>query len=147
MSRLTLWIILLLTLASCSARLGDFTILSSRNVELQGEHSLVQRNVEGSDGTTWLLLIIPIGKPNLRQAVDDMLARHQADFLTNVILYKRSWSIIIVGWDGFVITADAWRNGGAPMGSITDPSRVRGGRDYELVELSPGGKCQLVEKD
>ena len=36
-------------LLGCSTRLGDFTVLSTRNVEIGGDYILVERNVEGED--------------------------------------------------------------------------------------------------
>lgn len=147
MRKLILCFVAVLTLEGCSTRLGDFTILSNRNVEFQAEHSLVQRNVKGSDGIFWLFLFLPITEANLEDAVDKILAKHEADFLTNVVIHRKWWSLVVISWDGFVITADAWRNGSTPTSAIFTPDGiVRRGHNYEMIPLATGDAFQIIER-
>ena len=119
-------------LAGCSHQLGKFTIWSTHNVELQIEHSPVKRNVKASSMTT-TILIFSFGKPDLEQALDKLLRKHNADFLTNVILYQKSWSIILYGRSGYVIIGDAWRNGPAPVEEHGMNDRITRESEFEVV--------------
>lgn len=137
----------LLQFSGCSSRLGDFSILSNRNVVLDGEHSLVERNVKGSDGVWVVLLLIPITEANLEDALDKILIKYKADFLTNVVIRRTFWIGIVVSWEGFVITGDAWRNGSAPSGALFAPEEiVHRGRKYELLPLPIKDAFRIVEK-
>lgn len=151
MKRFSLFFILLavislITISGCSQRLGSFTILSTRNVEMSAERSLVERDVRGRDGIAWFLFI-PIGSPSLSDAVDKILAKNDADFLTNVVIHYDFWTIIIFSYEGYKLTADAWRNGAAPSnGSLLPRDAVRPGREYELLPTSESLAYRVIER-
>ena len=119
-------------LTGCSHQLGKFTIWSTYNVELQIEHSLVQRDVKTSSMTT-TILTYSFGTPDVEKAIDKVLEKYEADFLTNVRLYQKDWSIIFYGRSGYVITGDAWRNGAAPVEEQGLNNRITGDSEFEVV--------------
>lgn len=57
--------------AGCSTRLVDFTIISSKNVELDraGTFERAKNRVKGTDMVHWII-IIPTGVPNAKEAMD-----------------------------------------------------------------------------
>ena len=94
---------------SCSVREGDFTILSTKNVEISRvdlKKIDFQRNIKGSDGR-FTLLIIPFGSaPTLEEAVDHCLESGKGDFMTSAVLYHTKWSVILFGWEDWTIKGD-----------------------------------------
>lgn len=60
--------------AGCSVRVADFTLLSTRNVELTraGEFERGAQRVKGSD-SGGVFLLFPLGEPNIETAVDQAL--------------------------------------------------------------------------
>ncbi len=83
-------ILSLLTLAimlqGCVNRIGDFTLASTKNIDLQGGlHAVSERaRVEGSDYKLFLFYI-PFGIPNLEEAMDNAIEQTRgAVGLTNV---------------------------------------------------------------
>lgn len=69
-----IWALLLTLLVSgCSRRMIDFTVISSKNMQLQIPPEAMGERVEGEDKVTWLFMVfgyIPLGTPNLKEAVD-----------------------------------------------------------------------------
>ena len=79
-------------LLGCSTRLGDFTVLSTRNVEIGGDYILVERNVEGEDVVP-IIIFFPLCIPNLENAIDDALKSVGGDLITDAVLKYNYWYI------------------------------------------------------
>ena len=76
------------SLTSCSYRLGDFTILSTKNYN----SSLKFKNVgrfEGKD-SVFVLFGIPFGQPNIENAVDEAIEKGRGVYLINAVLELES---------------------------------------------------------
>ncbi len=58
-------------LASCTNRIGDFTVLSTKNMEVNhaGGYSVAEHRVEGVD-TQHIIIIFPTGTVNMKEATD-----------------------------------------------------------------------------
>ncbi|MBZ0166757.1 MAG: hypothetical protein K8I00_08105, partial [Candidatus Omnitrophica bacterium] len=52
--------------------------------------------VEGED-STFMLLFIPLGLPQLEDAVDDALNKGNGDLMTDVVVHDKSWTAILFG--------------------------------------------------
>ena len=75
-------------LVGCSIRMGDFTLLSSKNVGVEGE--VIQRGVEGED-CVHMLLFLPLGSlnPNLEEAMDRAMAEvPSGNVMTDLAIYN-----------------------------------------------------------
>lgn len=107
--------------AGCANRMGDFTILSTKNVEISRvdlKRVPFQRGVEGADGRVWVLFI-PFGAaPNLKEAVDQCLENGNGDFMTSAVLYQNSWSVLLFGYEGIEIKGDVGNSLGAGSGDV-----------------------------
>lgn len=102
--------VLVALFSGCSSKIGEFTIISTRNVSLDNPPVLIERSVSGSSMST-MLLGFKLFTPDLREAVNDALDDYEADFLTNVVIYERDWTILwLFGREGYVVKGDAWRN-------------------------------------
>ena len=82
-------VIMLMILASgCSRRMMDYTIISSKNMQLQIPLDAMGERVEGKD-EVWVV-IIPFGTPNIKEAVDRAIesAGPGYDALIDGVLYE-----------------------------------------------------------
>jgi len=95
--------------SSCSTRHGDFTILSSKNVEISRvdlKRVDFTRNVEGVD-SRFSLLLIPFGaEPIMEEAVDACIEKGGGDFMTSAVIYHTNWSVILFGWEQWKVKGD-----------------------------------------
>ena len=96
-----------LCLSGCSARLGDFTVLSSRNVNL-GDFSTVSgaggERVRGEDVETYILFWTnkPLG-PNMKEAIDNSLDKGNAYMLTDAVLKSEAFTVLVFGNAKYVV--------------------------------------------
>ena len=83
--------IMLLTLlvSGCSRRMIDFTVISSKNIQLQIPPEAMGARVVGED-TVIVLLGVPLGTPEIKEAVDKAIqsAGPGYDALVDGVLYQ-----------------------------------------------------------
>ena len=87
----TLTLMLLIPLVSgCTQRMIDFTVISSKNMQLQFPSEATGPRVEGQDMV--LFVIIPFGTPNLKEAVDRAIeqAGPGYDALIDGVIYQKN---------------------------------------------------------
>lgn len=99
-------VLLTATLASgCTHRLGDFTIISSKNVDLShgAEFKRANARVKGED-MVFLILGIPTGMPNMKTALDHAIEKnpYAVGLVDGVVTHKR-FSFILFGEEGFEV--------------------------------------------
>lgn len=83
--------------SGCMTRVGDMTMISSRNVNLDkvDVDKLPQtRGVVGTD-RHFVLFFIPFGVPHIKDAVDDALDKGNGDLMTDVVFYQGGWWFIV----------------------------------------------------
>ena len=84
----------------CQQRLGSFTFLSSKNVDLSNldmEASADAPIVEGKDNNL-IITIFPTGVPNLKDAVDRAIESGRGTGLSDATVYYTAWWVpYIVG--------------------------------------------------
>ncbi len=94
-----------LGLNSCTTRVMDYTILSTRNVDLTGSKYLVQSPdlVKGYD-TVAYILIIPTGRLSIKDAIDDAINKVPGCVaLANVKIYQTAVPLILVNTVSYVV--------------------------------------------
>lgn len=99
-----------LLIPCCTMRQGDFTLLSTKNVEISRvdlKRVDFVKNIEGIDGRWWILFI-PLGnEPTLEEACDRCLERgNSGDFMTSAVVYHTSWSLLLFGYEAWTIKGD-----------------------------------------
>ena len=85
-----------LCLSACTTRIGDLTILSTKNIP--AEMTVIREGVEGKDCSNIILLLIPIGtmNPTIDGAIDDALDKVPgADALIDVTIKQYAWTAIL----------------------------------------------------
>jgi hypothetical protein len=80
MVRLSVLAVLVVTLAGCAVRIGDFTLAATKNIaSLKGAE---QRGIyEGSDCKVF-------GVPNMKEAIDRTIEEGRGNALTDAALYQ-----------------------------------------------------------
>lgn len=92
-------------LASCSQRLVDFTVISSKNIpitEMGVEFKKAEKRVKGVD-SKWSILFIS-GIPNMKEAIDRAIEKYPgAVALADGVIYSKIWNCILLGQNQYVV--------------------------------------------
>ena len=97
--------IVLLLLTSCTQRLFDFTIISTKNLDLSKMDTFERgrQRVEGTDGVNWILMI-PLGFPNIKQAIDRAIEMTPgAVARVDGVVFSKSWFAIVTAYTSYVV--------------------------------------------
>ena len=108
---------------SCTHRLVDFTVISSKNIpitEVGTEFKKATQRVKGVD-KKWQILFIP-GIPSMKEAIDKAIEQYPgAVALTDGVVYSKMWTCGLFGQNKFVVEGtplytqdgyDAYNNNG-----------------------------------
>lgn len=127
-------LLLIPALSGCVRRLGDFTIISTKNVAFTGGKVSSQYVEAGrciGKDTKYIILFIPTGNPSIEQAADNCIESVSGHLLTNAVM-KSSWYYLLIGATSMVVEGDAWKE--ATSSELLDPNTEK----YELVN-GPNG--------
>ncbi len=110
-------------LQGCVTRVGDFTLASTKNLDLQGGlHAVSERTrVEGSD-YKFFMAYIPFGTPDLEEAMDNAIEQTRGSVgLTNVTIKYGEYGLLPwLGVLGVHVEGDpVFEIGGKPDAIIT----------------------------
>ena len=111
----------------CTQRIGDFTLISTKNVELGAKYKKIDR-FKGTDSRPEILMI-PLGTPDLKQAVDNCIEEGKGELLTNAVVDVGWWTAIVYGERKYTVTGDVWVRAGTS--DLLNPN-------IELFELQVG---------
>ncbi len=94
-------IILLLSvlITGCTTRIIDFTVISSKNCNIAGARG---ERVVGKDAA-WLILFIPTGVPNLKEAVDTAIETGGGDCLVDGVVYSFMYYFVLGAYHGYKV--------------------------------------------
>lgn len=92
-------------LCSCSHRLVDFTLISTKNVPISRSAELekADKRVKGQD-SKGVILSIPLGMPNMKEAIDRAIESYPgAIALSDGVIYSKGWSCFFYGKNKYVV--------------------------------------------
>ena len=138
----------LIILTGCSTRLGDFTLLSTRNVDLDGDYVLVERNVKGADVIP-IVILFPIGTPNLENAIDDALKSVGGDLMIDAVLKYNYWYIpYIYGVQRYSVEGDVWKRASNDIGEATQKldEFSKNPNTIYLTAIEKNGALEFIKK-
>ena len=137
-----LLVVLIIISMGCSARLLDFTIISSKNVNMQVPDASKGNRVTGVDKVT-SILGIPLGTANLKEAVDRAIEKAGPgyDALVDGVIYAVSKFYILFGSSGYQvegtpIKSKDFRSSGMPEDRILFHSSL-GLDNSKALEVTP----------
>lgn len=121
-------------LSGCATRIGDFTIVSTKNYEASGKYKNVGRK-EGKDA------VIVFGTINLKNAVDRAIEAGNGVYLTNAVIEVINAPFYVA----YRVTGDVWAQ--ATVSDLSNPKADL----YELKTVDghkvlTNGKVQLAVK-
>lgn len=97
---------MLLMLSSCTHRLTDFTVISTRNVPIGTEPvdlAKADKRVNGVDKIS-IVLGIPFGSPNMKEAIDKALDKYPgAVGLADGVIKAKYWTCFFYGQSSYVV--------------------------------------------
>jgi hypothetical protein len=129
-------------ISSCSHRVLDFTLISSKNVDLTKGASFVRGKdrVEGKDMVHWII-IIPTGTVNIKEAVDRAIESTPGCVaLLDGVIYTKFW------WIPYIYGQQSATIEGTPL---IDPSLALNSKEiptYGKIELDKKGEIKNVEQ-
>lgn len=129
----------LVVFSGCTTRIGDFTLMSTKNVVIGEKYVKVAENVEADD-LAWWILFIPTGFPNFKTAVDNLLEQNKGELATNTVLSSYSLWLLLVNQVGYKIKGDVWKR--ASVGDLQN-----GTETFELRESNDGSQVLVSTKD
>ena len=126
----------------CTQRLGDFTVMSTRNVDLNANYVKVENNVRGQDKKS-IIIFIPTGTPNIESAIDQALKSVDGGaVMTDVSLtYKWFYIPYIYGEYIYEVEGDVWKKSNVDVGDFMNDSD----KIYKAVQKN--GEILLVENE
>ena len=144
---------ILIALSSCTHRLTDFTVISTKNMPIgSGQPSNIvkaDKRVVGKDGKL-MILGIPLGTPNLKQAIDNAIESYPgASGLADGVVKSTGWFALLVGKTGYKVE-------GTPIyeskeGNFTSSKLVQENQGTEVMvffhEVKAGEKIADVAKN
>lgn len=110
MNKILIWFFaacLLISTGSCTHRLTDFTVISTKNVPIGDgiESTFVKGNsrVKGKH-TAHTVLVIPMGYPNMKEAIDRAIESAPGSIgLADGVVKSSGWSCLVYGQNSFVV--------------------------------------------
>ena len=95
--------------AGCYTRLADFTVVSTKSVELEDRTFEDLDRAMGVTGLSMkqIFIIFPTGKADIEEAIDDALYKAGGDLMVDAVVYWKYWYIpLIYGQFGFKVEGD-----------------------------------------
>ena len=133
-------IVLLSLSAACTRRMIDFTLISTKNVDLsQGvRFCRADGRTQGRD-LVHIIIFIPTGQPNIKEAVDRAIEKvpGAVALLDGVVKYRWWWIPYLYGQSSFIVEGTA----------LIDPRLVPEvhGNAYIITGVGEAGDVQLFE--
>ena len=99
-------LVAMVLLSSCTRRITDFTIISTRNVPIGQKSAVLEKagsRVKGKD-TAHSFLMLQFGLPNMKEAIDKALEKYYgAVALADGVVKSNWWSIFIYGQNSIIV--------------------------------------------
>lgn len=101
-----LYILTLLLLPSCTYRVFDFTIVSTKNLPIGSREELLTKGEERVSGTdkAHMALWFPLGTPSMKEAIDRAIEQNPgAVGLVDGVVYQKMWSCFFYGQNSYIV--------------------------------------------
>lgn len=141
-------VVAIVALGSCTNRLTDFTVISTKNFPIGGNYQPViekaQQRVKGKD-TKHMVLFIPLGFPNLKAAIDKAIESYPGAIgLADGVVKSSGWSAILYGQSSYIVE-------GTPIYDKNDPHVRSNSSNYvdynQPVQQNTGGETLVFFHD
>jgi hypothetical protein len=134
---LAMVLVFTMVLTGCVTRIGDFTVMSSRNVELSrlGEFNRSSQTVKGTDSFVTVLGFIPVKtRVDLKKALDNALSKIPgAQALVDVRIDVRRLNFLLFQIESYVVSGTVLIDPRVVDASETIPDKT-----YLVMETDDG---------
>lgn len=100
-------LLLATSLGSCTHRLTDFTVISTKNIPIgEGVHTDFQKGTKRVKGTdvAHTVLFLPLGFPNMKEAIDKAIEEVPGAIgLVDGVVKSSGWSCLIYGQNKYIV--------------------------------------------
>ncbi|MGV8135191.1 MAG: hypothetical protein AB2L20_08250 [Mangrovibacterium sp.] len=124
----------------CSHRVLDFTLISTKNVDLSKGASFERENtrVEGEDMVHWIISI-PTGTINMKEAVDKAIESTTGCVaLLDGVVYVKFWWVLLYGQQSVIVEGTPLIDPALAHNQLTVPA-------YGKIELARNGEVKEVK--
>lgn len=99
--------VLLMVLESCTHRLTDFTVISTKNYPVSNNQNVnlqkARERVKGVD-CAHMVLCFPIGSPNMKEAIDRAIEKYPgAVGLADGVVKSKYWWAFLYGQNSYIV--------------------------------------------
>lgn len=103
-SLLVMLAVVAISFTSCTTRITDFTLLSTKTHGVKAKASSIGPRVKGED-KAWMIVVIPTGVPNVKTAIDRAIenAGPGYDALVDGVLSSYFAWYVLAGQNGYVV--------------------------------------------
>lgn len=140
--KFVLLVIVAIVFSSCTHRVFDFTLISSKNVDLSKGATFEKgkQRVEGIDLAHWII-VFPTGSVNIKEALDKAIESTPGcvALLDGVVFSKFWWIPYIYGQQSIIIE-------GTPLIDPSLASNYNNTPKFEKIEMDKNGEIKSVEK-
>lgn len=83
---------LLIAVGGCTTRIGDMTMISTKNVDVSG---VKQGDRQTGEDCANSVLFIPLGVPDVKNAMDRALEKGKGDILIDGVVSFKGWTVLV----------------------------------------------------
>jgi hypothetical protein len=121
-------------ISGCSQKIADLTIVSTKNVDVGTNYVKVKSDAEGSN-MAHIIIIFPIGAPNIESAIDDVLDKNNGDIIINARLeYQTFYIPYIYGQNKYVIKGDIYKKAEKLRSMSSEEINAKAAKDIENTQ-------------
>ena len=107
-TRLALVIAGLFVLTGCTDTIANLTMVSTKTTDFSKQHTRAASQASASDGRLWILILPLGGKPSIDVAVNELLTKHNGDYLTDAKIEDSGWSLLAISYGSISVKGDVW---------------------------------------
>jgi len=100
-------VLLVSSLGSCTRRLTDFTVISTKNIPIgEGVHTDFQKGTKRVKGTdvSHTVLFLPLGFPNMKEAIDKAIEEIPGAIgLVDGVVKSSGWTCLLYGQNKYIV--------------------------------------------
>lgn len=100
-------LLLVTSLGSCTHRLTDFTVISTKNIPIgEGVHTDFQKGTKRVKGTdvAHSVLFLPLGFPNMKEAIDKAIEQIPGAIgLVDGVVKSSGWTCLVYGQSKYIV--------------------------------------------
>ena len=98
----------------CTDTVARLTVVSTKTTDFSESHYRSASQASAGDGRLWLTILPLGGAPSIEKAMNELLQKHNGDYLTDTKIDESWWSLLVISWGSVSVTGDVWTAGVTP---------------------------------